>query len=85
MTEFKANKAGRRPFPNGTLVDVILRDGQFYHGENVSQRVLTEGEYAGHLEVIGAVVGSVHDWKIEHTKGDVLAYRKHEGATNEQG
>lgn len=47
--------------------------------------MLTEGEYAGHLEVIGAVVGSIHDWKIDHVTGDVLAYRKHEGVSNEQG
>lgn len=85
MTEFKANKAGRRPFPIGTLVDVILREGQCYHGEKVSQRVLESGKYAGHLEVIGAVVGSIHDWKIDNVMGDVLAYRKHEGVSNEQG
>lgn len=95
MAEFKANKAGRRPFPIGTKVDVILRisnsSTQLYTGDCVSFRMVKEGDYAGNLEVTGAVVAEadswsgIRDWKIENTPGDVLAYRKHEGEANEQG
>lgn len=96
MAEFKANKAGRRPFPIGTLVDVIMRmpNGATrggYKGACVSYSLIKDGEYAGHLEVTGAVVGDstglsgIRDWKLDGITGDVLAYRKHEGEVNEQG
>lgn len=91
MAEFKANKAGRRPFPIGTLVDVILRIDTIsrprYAGTCLSYRIISEGEYAGNLEVLGAVVkddlAGIRNWKIDNVPGDVIAYRKHEGEVNE--
>lgn len=93
MAEFKANKVGRRPFPIGTLVDVILRTDTLsaprYAGECVSYRRILDGEYAGNVEVIGAVVNEagalsgIRDWKVDNVPGDVIAYRKHEGEVNE--
>lgn len=77
--EYKENKVQRRPFPEGTKIDVILRAAQSFSGPHSQANLINEGDYAGHLEVIGTEVGNpITDWKLIGELGDVLAYRKHE-------
>lgn len=80
MADYKANKVERRPYPEGTRIDVIMRDAVTFSGVHLQTNRVTEGEYAGHLEVIGTEVGNpISDWKLTGEPGDILAYRKFGG------
>ena len=66
MSNYKPNK-GRRPFPKGTRVDVVLRNPSFTNGEE---------------KRLGRDCG-IFDWSIEGVTGDILRYRKSEEQGNE--
>lgn len=85
MSEYKENKAQRRPFPIGTKIDVMMV-GTGFVGTH-SQVIRHQSNQAqGLIEVLGTEVGNpIVDWKIKGELGDILMYRKHEGETDEQG
>jgi hypothetical protein len=81
MSDYKPNR-GRRPYPNGTLVDVLVKCDS-WRGTAKSMRAI-EHDGSPAVEVIGTAIGdTLTDWKLEGTTGDILAYRKHEVISNE--
>lgn len=85
MAEYKDNKVQRRPFPEGTVVDVILRGHITTFGGPHLQLIKHNSNVPEDAtEVIGTVVGEpLTDWKIDGSIGDILAYRKHEAKSDE--